>query len=357
MRTELKTLSSWELGPFVKADAANPCLEPTTDSFFRCTMRGEEVWWEEKDVFNPAAIVHDGRVCLLYRAEDTVGQHAGTSRIGLAESEDGLHFTKGAEPVLYPGPDGLEALEWEGGCEDPRIVMDESGTYYITYTAYNGTIAILCIATSTDLRRWTKHGPVFGRAIDGKYANWWSKSGSIITRRDGDRLVAAKLQGKYWMYWGESDIFAATSEDLIHWTPVETEEPGENGEGQGLLSVMKPRPHRFDSLLIEPGPPSILTDRGIVLIYNSKNHADGGDPGYAVHAYCAGQALLDPANPLSMLDRAEDPFLVPDKDYEIDGQVNHVCFAEGLVYHQGHWLLYYGTADSKIAVARCLADL
>jgi predicted GH43/DUF377 family glycosyl hydrolase len=41
----------------------------------------------------------------------------------------------------------------------------------------------------------------------------------------------------------------------------------------------------------------------------------------------------------------------PDNIYEISGQVGHVCFAEGLVNYKGKWFLYYGTADSKIAVA------
>jgi predicted GH43/DUF377 family glycosyl hydrolase len=44
-------------------------------------------------------------------------------------------------------------------------------------------------------------------------------------------------------------------------------------------------------------------------------------------------------------------FMTPDKPYETTGQVNQVCFIEGLVNYKGKWFLYYGTADSKIAVA------
>ena len=47
----------------------------------------------------------------------------------------------------------------------------------------------------------------------------------------------------------------------------------------------------------------------------------------------------------------EKNFIMPDKPYEIAGQVNQVCFLEGMVHFKGHWLLYYGTADSKIGVA------
>jgi predicted GH43/DUF377 family glycosyl hydrolase len=46
-------------------------------------------------------------------------------------------------------------------------------------------------------------------------------------------------------------------------------------------------------------------------------------------------------------------FIKPDKPYEITGQVNRVCFVEGLVHFNNKWLLYYGTADSKIAMCQC----
>jgi predicted GH43/DUF377 family glycosyl hydrolase len=52
-----------------------------------------------------------------------------------------------------------------------------------------------------------------------------------------------------------------------------------------------------------------------------------------------------------LIDRAEAYFIHPDKDYERVGEVNEVCFVEGLVYFKDKWFLYYGTADSKIAVA------
>jgi predicted GH43/DUF377 family glycosyl hydrolase len=41
----------------------------------------------------------------------------------------------------------------------------------------------------------------------------------------------------------------------------------------------------------------------------------------------------------------------PDRYYETIGQVNQVCFIEGLVKLRGKWFMYYGTADSRIAVA------
>jgi predicted GH43/DUF377 family glycosyl hydrolase len=67
--------------------------------------------------------------------------------------------------------------------------------------------------------------------------------------------------------------------------------------------------------------------------------------------YTAGQVLLDAQNPARVLDRTDAYFMKPDKPYEMTGQVNHVVFLEGLAHHQDRWFLYYGTADSKIAVA------
>jgi beta-1,2-mannosidase len=115
---------SWMLGPFTREDASNPCLTPSAAAMFECPVRQARVAWEAKDVFNPAAVVRDGKVYLLYRAEDTVGRHAGTSRIGLAESADGRAFVRRPEPVLYPDDDFMNVYEWEGGCEDPRIVSE-----------------------------------------------------------------------------------------------------------------------------------------------------------------------------------------------------------------------------------------
>jgi beta-1,2-mannosidase len=103
--------------------------------------------------------------------------------------------------------------------------------------------------------------------------------------------------------------------------------------------------------LVESGPYALLTEKGIVLIYNGMNLDEGGDPAIAKGAYCAGQALFDKNDPTKLIDRLKKNFLRPDKPYEISGQINQVCFVEGLVPFRGKWFLYFGTADSKIAVA------
>lgn len=351
-------LPDWALAPFEKADSINPVLTPGTNSF-RDPIRGITVDWEAKDVFNPAIVLKDDTVFMLYRAQDSIGKPAGTSRIGLAYSTDGFHFTRFPAPVLYPDKDSCKPYEWEGGCEDPRVVRDETGTYYMTYTAYDGTTARLFIATSTDLRHWKKYGSVFADAYNGKYVNTWTKSGSIVSTYQNGQPVATRIQGKYWMYWGDQFIWAATSEDLIHWTPVEMstgEKPPVALRNQALtmqdLKIVVPtREGYFDNDLVEPGPPAIVTQQGIVLIYNGRSTPESGDSTLAAGTYAGGEVLLDGSNPTHVIGRLEHYFIHPDKPYEISGQVNNVCFLEGLTHFRGSWLLYYGTADTKIAVA------
>ncbi len=345
----------WMLGPFIKADAANPCLVPLKTEF-NDPIRKAKVAWEQKDVFNPAAVVRNNKVYLLYRAQDKIGRPAGTSRIGLAYSSDGLHFTRKKDPVLYPRNDAYKQFEWEGGCEDPRIVEDNKGGYYMTYTAYDGTTARLFIATSTDLLHWKKWGSVFRKAEGGKYINYWSKSGSIICKKNGSKMIATKINGKYWMYWGESNIYMATSDNLIDWNPIKETDPSKKTfdslrNYEAFKILFSPRTKKFDSELVEPGPPAMITKDGIVFIYNSKNSPAYGDKDLPDGVYSAGQILLDKTDPTKVLDRSDVNFFKPDKPYEITGQVNNVCFLEGLVYFKNNWFLYYGTADSKIAVA------
>ena len=89
---------SWALLPFTKVDSVNPVLTPGKARFTDPILQ-KEIAWEEKDVFNPATVVKDGKIYLLYRAQGKIGHPAGTSRIGLASSTDGLHFKIGRAHV------------------------------------------------------------------------------------------------------------------------------------------------------------------------------------------------------------------------------------------------------------------
>ena len=341
-------LPAWALGPFERPADLGPVIGPDPDSHFDCPMRGRRVRWERLHAFNPAAVVKDGRVCLLYRAEDDhgdmrIGGH--TSRIGLAVSDDGLHFSREPAPVLYPDRDAQKANEWDGGCEDPRVVEAEDGTFVMTYTQWDRKVARLAVATSRDLRTWTKHGPAFARRDGDRWAATWVKAGSIVCKLGDGRLKATRVDGKYWMYWGEWGVRLAWSDDLIDWNVV-TDAAGE------ATKMLDARPGLFDAPLVESGPPAVLTDDGIVLLYNAKNDGDHGVPGLGRDAYAGGQALFDARNPSRLIDRLETPFIQPALDWERTGQYDAgTTFIEGLVHFKGRWLLYYGCADSLVGVA------
>src|SRR5215471_18043446 len=290
----------WKLIPFTKVDSVNPVMKPG-DAKFICPVRKQRVAWEAKDVFNPAVAVKEDTLFLLYRAQDKIGKPAGTSRIGLAWSIDGEHFTKMSSPVLYPDNDQYKKFEWEGGCEDPRLVEDSLGTYYLTYTAYDGKTARLFAATSTDLVHWTKHGAVFEKSYNGKYMNAWSKSGAIVASYVDGKIIATKVNGKYWMYWGDKYIWAATSDDLLNWTPVEISSNTDQLYDSiyadfniaSLKIVVPTRNGMFDNNIVESGPPAMLTDKGIVLLYNGRNVRKGGDASLPQGTYASSEVLLD----------------------------------------------------------------
>jgi len=344
----LQGQQSWVIGPWTRA-SQTPVIKPRPESIFIDPISGKSVHWEALHTFNPAAIVRDGKIVVLYRAEDDsgemkIGDHV--SRLGMAVSEDGIHFDQGAKPIFYPSNDSQLQRESPGGVEDPRLVESRDGRYILTYTQWsrNTHVFTIGVATSSDLEHWTKFGPIFGTT--GKYAHMKYKSSGIVTRLQGDHLIAAKIHGKYWMYWGEGEIHLATSTDLIHWHPLEDK----SGAPEVLL---RRRPDKSDSAFPETGPPAVLTSHGIVLLYNAKN-ASGNtmDPDIAAGAYTVQEALFSSKKPDRLIARTDEPVLQPALRWEQSGQyAAGTTFGEGLVLFHRTWWLYYGSADSFVGVA------
>ena len=341
-------LPSWTFGPFVRPANVNPIISPRPQSKFLDPMSKKQVAWEASDVFNPAAAIKQNKIYVLYRAEDRSGVGIGmrTSRLGMAESTDGITMKRRPTPVLFPGNDSQKEFEWPGGCEDPRIALTAAGTYVMMYTQWNKKVPRIGVATSKDLVHWTKHGPAFYKAYNGKFRDLATKSASIITKMVKGKQVMAKINGKYWMYWGEKFINPATSTDLVNWTPM-VDDKGE------LTQIVNTRDGYFDSDLTECGPPAIITNDGILLLYNGKNKpAAGRDENYTANTYSAGQILFDKSDPTKVLQRLDKPFFVPTEPFEKSGQYPAgTVFLEGLVFHKNKWFLYYGCADSRVAVA------
>ena len=281
--------------------------------------------WMEAGAFNAAAVMVNGKTVLLFRARDA----RGTSRIGYAESADGLHFKIDPRPVLEP----VETYERGGGVEDPRVLR--IGTiYYMTYTGYNGRDAQLCLATSPDLRHWSRQGVILP-AYQGTWITGWTKSGAMAPER---------INGKWWMYYlgtrrdgdgKDRDYMGlASSDDLLHWSDA-TKQP-----------VLDRRPGGFDDRVMEPGPPPLVTSAGILLLYNGANDKLVYGPGWI---------LFDRADPRRVLARCEKPFMQPSLVWERVGTVPNVIFLEGVTARSDDPLDltgYYGGADRYTGAMR-----
>jgi predicted GH43/DUF377 family glycosyl hydrolase len=269
--------------------------------------------FESAGTFNPAVVKKDGKFVMLYRAQD----QKGTSSLGYATSDDGVHFVRLSEPVLVT--------------ETPYEKVGD--TYYLTYTGYNNIDGMgsdhkdaqLCLATSSDLMHWKRQGVIMP-SYKGKWNVKWTKSGAIVPE---------KVNGKYWMYYLADardqlwQMGVAYSDDLLHWTEA-LDHP-----------VLSRRPGTFDAQVVEPGPPPVMIPEGILLIYN------GADDKLL---YSTGWVLFDKKDPTRVLARAEQPVFAPEKEWEKAGQVPNVVFVEGLVRDGKRWLFYYGGADKCVGV-------
>lgn len=288
--------------------------------------------WSSTGLFNPTAVKSAGKTVLLFRATD----EKMISRIGYADSLDGLHFKVRAQPVLEP-----EApYEKGGGVEDPRLVQVE-GTYYLTYTGYNGKDAQLCLATSKDLIHWQRKGVILP-AYKGAWNTKWTKSGAILPQ---------KVKGMWWMYYlgtrvdqdgKERDYMGvASSPDMLHWADA------------SAAPVMPRRAGGFDSRVMEPGPAPVLTPAGILLLYNGASDSLVYGPAWA---------LFDRDDPTKLIARADKPFLLPELDWEKKGVVPDVIFLEGAILkitapNRFEGYAYYGAADHVIGVMRIKLSL
>jgi predicted GH43/DUF377 family glycosyl hydrolase len=305
---------------FVAAAATTPSpFTPWSRVSTQPILGPEGNGFESAGVFNPAVVKDDSKVIMVYRAQD----RAGISRLGYASSDDGIHFVQKRSPILSP-----EApYEKGGGVEDPRLVK-LGPDYYLTYTGYNRVDAQLCLAKSADLTHWTRLGVIMP-ANKGRWNVHWTKSGAILKE---------KINGHYWMYWmgdaagenGGNQMGVAYSDDLVHWT-----EPLDH-------PVLAHRSGMFDSRVVEPGPPPLLTSKGILLVYN------GADDNLV---YRTGWALFDKADPARVLARSDTPIFTPQEQWEKVGQVPNVVFVEGLLMEGSRCLFYYGGADRNVGVA------
>ena len=257
--------------------------------------------WESKKVYNCGAIYEPSanKYHIYYRAVGTNAKWH--SSIGYATSSDGEYFERFDAPVFVPTLP-LEKL----GVEDPRVVKI-GDRYYMTYTAYDGDCARLLFATSDNLHDWERRGEIIPqwdfKKAKGFQVKWdearytetalkkWIKSGGIFSE---------KIDGKYWMIFGDSNVWLAYSKDCMKWKPLW--EP-----------FIKPREGFFDSVHIEMGPPPIKTDKGWLVLYHGIDEKI---------VYRIGLVLLDLNNPRKIIFRSSESLFQPREPYELSGIVD-----------------------------------
>ncbi len=299
--------------------------------------------WFSKKAYNCAVVKRDNVYQMLFRGVN--GDWI--SRILLATSSDGINFTIHPDPVIVP------EHAWEKrGCEDPRMIY-LNGKYWATYTANDGATARTAIASSADLYGWEKHSLMFPQLAHPQRENLpgdWSKAAAIFPE---------KINGQYYLLFGDNHIWSASSDNLINWRP-------------SSVPVLSARRGFFDSAYVEMGPPPIRTKNGWLALYH------GIDQFSERRTYCLGAALLSFDNPLKVIWRCQKPILEPTETYETvglidllpggykvlqtmsDSDINALAeknllpkavFCCGAIREDDIIRLYYGAADTRICMA------
>lgn len=311
--------------------------------------------FENEGVLNPAAILHENQIHLFYRAV-RFGNH---STIGHCILDSPLNVVnRMTEPMMFPDH------EYESkGLEDPRIVKIED-TFYLTYTAYNGTNALGAVATSVDLRNWVKKGIIVPqvtyqtfrhlaeskKGLNEKYLRYNEHIRSIEQSQDevlmwDKNLIffPRKIQGKLcFLHRIKPDIQILVAinslDDLTEefWHNYLT-----NFEDHIVLSPV----YDHEVSYIGGGCPPIETDAGWLIIYHGVHDSTKG----FVYSACA--ALLDLEQPQKEIARLAYPLFFPQYKWELKGEVNNVCFPTGAVVINEILYIYYGAADERIACA------
>ena len=292
----------------VQRYAENPILTPA------------DIPYPVETVHNAGMARYDGKIMMLFRAHRANGR----SILGLAESDDGFHFTPRPAPFLTPATEGVFAEYEAFGLEDARI-CEIDGDYLITYSAYSAhgvriglartrdfeTVERISLITQADLRNVV----IFPQKFDGRYA----------------RLDRPHSEISPWAIW------ISYSTDLVHW-------------GDSRV-VMRPVTYHWDEMKIGPGATPIRTDRGWLHIYH------GVFPTMDGAIYRLGVALHDLRDPARVLGVCDRWILQPEDPWEVTGYVHNVVFTCGAVPEpDGTVKLYWGAADKVMCAGTARLD-
>lgn len=281
-------------------------------------LTADDVPYPCNTVFNPAAAQVGDEIVLLTRVEDL----RGISRLHVARSPDGLTgWTFDEDALIVSDVENHPEEIW--GCEDPRITwLPEREEWAIAYTAYSDRGPLVSLATTRDFKTVKRLGPVmppedkdaamFPRRFDGRWA--------MIHRPSPLR--------------GNAHMWVSYSPDLRHW-----------GDHTVMLEAREGA--WWDAAKIGLGPPPLECAEGWLVMYHGVHHTGDGP------IYRVGLALMDLENPSKVLHRTDEWVFGPYAPYELTGDVSRVVFPCGWVHDEAtdRLLMYYGAADSTIAVA------
>jgi beta-1,2-mannobiose phosphorylase / 1,2-beta-oligomannan phosphorylase len=310
--------------------------------------------FENEAVFNPAVIKRGDSVHMFYRAV----AKGGISSIGYCRLDGPLNLVeRHTEPLILPSL-ASESM----GVEDPRIVKIND-LYYLTYTAYDGTNAQGSLATSTDLRHFEKHGSIVPPISYAKFVAMAEAGGVVHERyyRNHSFYYQAADPEHKMLLWDKNVIFfprringqlvflhrirpgiqIVSIEELSDLTEEFWKQYFDKFHDYIVLDPM----HEHESSYIGGGCPPIETKEGWLLIYHGVRDSAKGN----VYSACA--ALLDLDDPSKEIARLPHALFFPEKEWELNGDVNNVCFPTGTAIFGDTLFIYYGAADKQIACA------
>jgi predicted GH43/DUF377 family glycosyl hydrolase len=308
-------------------------------------LKQTDLSFENEAVLNPATICEDNLIHLFYRAV----QKGNYSSIGYCKLKNPFKVTaRLKKPLLSP------EFEYEShGMEDPRIVKIDD-LYYLTYTAYDGKNALGALATSKDLKHFKKEGlivpqieyPEFERLVskfklNQKYFEMNEGHPSLMVkdvvffpRRINNKLCFLQRI--------KPDIQIVSVNNLKELTNEFWDNYFLHFDENIILSSM----HSHEISYIGGGCPPIETSHGWLVIYHGASSTPDGS-----YIYSACASLLDLEDPQKEIARLPYKLFVPDKEYELKGDVDKVVFPTGTILIKDTLFIYYGAADERIAFA------
>jgi len=312
-----------------------------------------EFGFESEGVLNPAVIKDENGIHIFYRAVAS-GNY---STIGYCKFSDPFTLESRLDyPLLVPQNDFDS-----NGIEDPRIVKIDN-LYYLTYTGYDGVNALGALSVSKDLVNFERYGIVvpqitfdhFGHLASSKnevarkyyryniHGGSYQKNGKPMLVWDKNVIFfPRRINGKlYFLHRIRPDIQLVCINELKDLT-VDFWQKYLICFEEHILLTSK---HKFEISYIGGGCPPIETEFGWLLIYHAVHDTLAG------YVYSACAALLDLENPQIEIARLPYPLFKPQKEWELNGVVNNVCFPTGAITQDDTLYIYYGAADEQIAL-------